>query len=369
MRTVEVAASSAAYRVEVGPGLLEALGERVRAAVPDAGRVALVSDVNVAARFGPSAGTALASAGFGVVEVTVPAGEASKSWETAGAVLERLASAALDRRDAVVALGGGVVGDLAGFCAAVYLRGVRFVQAPTTLLAMVDSSVGGKTGVDLRAGKNLAGAFWQPQAVIADTRTLASLPEQEWASGLAEVAKGAFLDGEEWLRGVENAAPGLLAREEDAVTEAVVDAVAFKARVVAADEREGGEREILNYGHTYGHALERALGYGAVPHGLAVAEGIRFAAALSERVLGAPAEWTRRQESLLDALGLARLERRVGPAAVLGAMASDKKVRAGRVRFVLTTGPGLWEVRPIEEETLAEAVSAWTTDSRGEGSR
>jgi 3-dehydroquinate synthetase len=228
------------YEVAVGRGLLPELGGRLRAVLPDAGRIVLVSDMTVAALLGEAARHALAGAGYEVVPVTVPAGEGSKRWEVAGEVLDELASAGLTRTDAVVALGGGVVGDLAGFAAAVFLRGVAVAQVPTTLLAQVDSSIGGKTGVDLAAGKNLAGAFWQPSMVLTDTSLLASLPEVEWRSGLAEVAKTAILAGEQELAALERDAASLAAREPAAIDAAVTMCVRYKAGIVAGDEREGG---------------------------------------------------------------------------------------------------------------------------------
>jgi len=207
-----VAVPGAEYDVVIGPGLLGELGQRVRA-MTTASAAALISDENVASRYATEADSLLARAGFNVVSITVPAGESSKSWAMAGGLCEELAARAISRGDVVVALGGGVIGDLAGFVAATYLRGVDFVQVPTTLLAMVDSSVGGKTAVDLRAGKNLAGAFKQPLGVIADTSLLSTLPEGEWLSGLAEVAKTAVLDGEPFLGWLEEHASAVGARE------------------------------------------------------------------------------------------------------------------------------------------------------------
>lgn len=352
------------YDVEIGPGILASSGDLIRQ-VRTGGRLALISDEAVAALFAEPVLTSLRNAGFDITLLTVPAGEDSKAWAVAGDLLERIAAAGLDRECAFVALGGGVVGDLAGFCAAVYMRGVPFVQMPTTLLAQVDSSVGGKTGVDLRAGKNLAGAFIQPELVIADTSALSTLPEIEWRSGLAEVAKSALLDSEDLLAWLETHAGEVLGREPDAI-ERVVDAcVAFKARVVESDERESGDRESLNYGHTLGHAIERVAGYGSVPHGLAVSEGIRFAAKLAERVLGTSPDLTRRQERLLDELGLSRLERAFSPDAIRLAMSSDKKARGGRVRFVLLESPGSFVTTVVDGDILAEELQEWIASSEG----
>ena len=347
------------YEVQLGDGVLDRVGATVKARTR-AKAVALITDETVAGLYGPRVTESLVAEDIAVSTVTVPAGEVSKDWAVAGAVLEQLAAARLDRGCAIVALGGGVVGDLAGFCAAVYLRGIPFVQVPTTLLAQVDSSVGGKTGVDLPQGKNLAGAFWQPVCVLADTTTFATLPDSEWRSGLAEVAKAAFLDSERFVSAMEAASASGSVPREGATTHAIVaDAILFKARVVASDERESGEREVLNYGHTFGHALEKVLGYGVITHGEAVGEGIRFAARIAEDVVGAPAGWTRRQEALLDRLGLRRLGRTADPGALSAAMRSDKKARGGDVRFVLSNAPGRWEARVVDAATIDRHLASW----------
>jgi shikimate kinase / 3-dehydroquinate synthase len=362
--TVRVDVPGRPYVVVVGRELLETVGGRVCGALAGASRVALVTDSTVGGLFASLAEASLAGAGFRTVRIEFPAGEGSKSWRQAGEVVEAMAAAGLERKDGVVALGGGVVGDLAGFCAASYLRGIALVHVPTTLLAQVDSSIGGKTGVDLAAGKNLAGAFWQPLLVVSDTSLLASLPDVEWRSGLAEVAKSAVLAGEEELAWLEREAEALIAREPETVERAVAMCVGFKAAVVSADERESGGRECLNLGHTLGHALEKVAGFGAVPHGLAVAEGMRFAARLAEAAGCADAAWTRRQEELLDALGLSSLRTRFSAKQMRETMASDKKVRGGRVRFALALAPGRCEVREADDAVLASALEAW--DGTGE---
>ncbi len=370
VRRVAVDVAGVSYEVLIGPGLLAEAGRFVKEA-SGAAAAGLITDEVVANHYGISADASLARAGMRVVSRTVPAGEPSKSWTVAGLVLEELAAARLDRTDVVVALGGGVVGDLAGFCAGVYLRGISFVQAPTTLLAMVDSSVGGKTGVDLAAGKNLAGVFKQPLLVIADTDTLATVPEVEWRSGLAEVAKTAVLSGEEFVAWMETRADALTARETEAVSEAIERCVRFKAGVVARDEREEGPRECLNYGHTLGHALERTLGYGRVPHGIAVAEGMRFAARVAIEVGEADAAFAKRQDRLLDALGLDALGLDAAapgarPALLLDAMKGDKKARSGTVRMVLVTAPGQWSCRPVADATMLAHLEAWAKTKQGE---
>lgn len=363
---VTVQAGYASYEVLVGAGLLAEAGARLRS-LTDASRAALVTDANVAELFAGSVEQSMRDAGFEVDLVVVDPGESSKDWAVAGAVINEFAQARLGRDDLVVALGGGVVGDLAGFAAATYMRGISFAQLPTTLLAQVDSAIGGKTGVDLPAGKNLAGAFWQPIAVLADIDVLGSLPETEWRSGLAEVAKAAFLDGEIPLRRLEADAPNVLARDPLAVRRAVRAAVALKARVVSADEREAGMREALNYGHTMGHAIEKVAGFGEIAHGIAVAEGIRFAALLAEEVLVAEPALRARQEALLDAFGLPARERPWGTAELVEAMRADKKARRGEVRFVLLREPGAWEVTEVDEDSLIAAVTRWLGEGTGKG--
>lgn len=351
------------YDVVIGDGAIERLGSLVRECT-GAQTVALVSDENVAQTYGMRADISLARAGFKVVSLTVPPGESTKEWSLAGELLEALAAKGLSREDVVVALGGGVVGDLVGFVASVYLRGVDFVQVPTTLLAMVDSSVGGKTAVDLIAGKNLAGAFKQPLVTVADTATLATLPDDEWRSGLAEVAKTAVLDGEEMLGWFEGASADVVAREPGAVAEAVERCVRFKAAVVARDEREEGPRECLNYGHTLGHAVEKVAGYGVFTHGAAVAEGMRFAARVAVEVAGADKEFVLRQDRLLDALGLGPLDTKVMPGLVHDAMRADKKSRAGAVRMVLINSPGEWRCEVVRSSVIDDHLVAWAATKR-----
>lgn len=363
---ISVAVPGGAYDVAIGPGLLDSVGDVVREST-GASACALVTDETVGPLFAARVEASLRAAGVEPVSLWVPAGEASKSWAEAGRLLEFFSEAGLGRDSAVVSLGGGVVGDLAGFAAATYLRGVPVVQVPTTLLAQVDSAIGGKTGVDLPRGKNLAGAFWQPAAVVADTETLETLPERQWRSGLAEVAKSAVLAGADEFSTLEIDSFELAHREDVEVEAAVRMAAGFKARIVSGDEREAADREALNYGHTFAHALERELGYGNVTHGAAVAEGMRFAAHLAAEVAGADPAWVTRQEKLLDRLGLERAGGECEPVALLGAMRSDKKARAGQVRFVLSTAPGVWSVRAVDDDVLAGALARWcASTSEGE---
>jgi 3-dehydroquinate synthase len=359
-RAIPVTTPGGSYEVLVGPGLIHTVGGTL-ARLASRRNVFVLTDANVHPLYAAAVETSIREADMLPCVKVLPAGEASKSWGVAGSVLEWMSASGLGRDTVVVGLGGGVVGDLAGFVASTFMRGVPLLHVPTTLLGQIDSSIGGKNGVDLPQGKNLAGTFWQPVAVLADTECLATLPEPEWRSGLAELAKAALLGDEEDLVAIEALAARVLDRETDAVQEAVARAVAFKARVVSDDERESGVRECLNYGHTYGHALERELGYGAVSHGEAVAEGIRFAIFLAGR-LGASSEgWLRRQERLLHAFGLhATTHRRSAPGEMLAAMHADKKARGNVVRYVISSQSLQCTVLTVGDDVLLDALQAWS---------
>jgi shikimate kinase/3-dehydroquinate synthase len=342
-----VALSANPYEVVVGSGLLPRAGGLLAPHLPSR-RVAIVSDAAVAALHLPVLRAGLAEAGFEIrAEVTVPPGEGSKRLSALEEVLERILAAGADRGTTVIALGGGVVGDLAGFAAAVALRGLPFVQVPTTLLAQVDSSVGGKTGVNLRAGKNLAGAFHQPRIVLADTDTLSTLPLRELRAGWGEVAKHGLLQGPLW-DWCEAHGPAAMQGDPAALRHAVLESCRLKAGVVVADEREEapeGGRALLNLGHTFAHALEAECGYdGSLLHGEAVAVGLGLAAALSARLGHCSQEWPGRVMEHLSMVGLpARLRdlpRGFSAEALIGRMRKDKKVRDGALRFVLMRGAG-----------------------------
>jgi 3-dehydroquinate synthase len=295
--------------------------------------------------------------------LSFPAGEPSKSREEWCRLTDVLLARGFGRDSALVALGGGVAGDLAGFVAATYMRGLPYLQAPTTLLAMLDASVGGKTGVDTSAGKNLVGAFHPPVAVVADPRVLHSLPEREYRSGLAEAVKHGLIAGREYFEWMEREAAALLARDEAALTQLVRGSVEIKAEVVSGDEREAGRRAILNAGHTVAHALEQATGYG-LPHGEAVALGLVTECDLAERLELAGTGLRRRVASLLERLGLpVRLPVPVSPERLLAAMASDKKNRVRQVRFALPTSLGRMDegegwTRAAPEAAIREALEA-----------
>lgn len=350
------------YDVRIGADVLDGLGAYCKrlAGVAAAPRMVVVTDSNVAPLYLERAKDSLRAAGFHVSDIVVPAGEESKSLSVIGEVWEAFGALGLTRDCCVVALGGGVVGDLAGFAASTYMRGIAVVQVPTTLLAMVDSSVGGKTGVNLSAGKNLVGTFRQPAYVCASTAALSTLPEREWACGCAEIAKSSVIDSDEFFFWLTEHASDLAAHEEGVVSQAIARSVVFKANVVAEDKTESrGVRECLNYGHTLGHAVEKLSGYGVFSHGAAVAEGMRFAARLGEELVGTPRELTQAQDDLLDALDLPALAWSAEPEDMLDAMKRDKKARAGVVRFVLPRDVGAWELVDVSDDALLKHLRAW----------
>jgi len=338
---------STPYDILVGSNLLPRSGALLRPLLPSA-RVIVIADANVTARHGPALRTGLEEGGLSVLaEIVLPPGEATKSFATYAETVERVLAAGADRRTCIVALGGGVVGDLAGFVAATTLRGLAFVQVPTTLLAQVDSSVGGKTGVNMKAGKNLVGAFHQPKLVLADTATLATLPPRELRAGWAEVAKHGLLDGPLW-DWCEANGPAAIAGDSAALRHAVLESCRLKGAVVAADEREeaaDGGRALLNLGHTFGHAIEAECGYdGSLLHGEAVAIGLVLAAALSARMgyaePGLPGRVARHVSSVGLRARIVDMPRPFSTARLMARMRSDKKAREGQMRFVLLRGPG-----------------------------
>jgi len=290
-----------------------------------------------------------------IESINLPDGEAFKTVDTATTVLDKLAGSAANRDTTVVALGGGVVGDIAGFAAACYMRGVAFIQVPTTLLAQVDSSVGGKTGVNHPQGKNLVGAFHQPRVVLIDTETLATLPDRELRAGIAEVIKHGAIADPEFFGWLEENMPALLARNPQALAHAVQRSCEIKADVVATDEREAGRRAILNFGHTFGHAIERCQGYGEWLHGEAVAAGMVMAAQLS----GLGSADVSRLQALIESAGLPGRPPPIGATAMLGAMGMDKKVLQNKMRFVLLNALGDAKVTSgYDESRLRQVLEA-----------
>ena len=335
MQSLRVALGERSYAIHIGSGLM---GHAALYAPHLAASAAIVTDEIVGPLYLEKVRRALSP--LRATEIIVAAGEESKSWQTLNEVFDRLLAARHGRDTLLVALGGGVVGDLAGFAAAVYQRGIPFIQVPTTLLAQVDSSVGGKTAINHPRGKNMVGAFHQPRAVIADMAALDTLPERELRAGLAEVIKhGLALDGvfTSWL---EANMEKLVSRDHAALAYAVQRSCELKAAIVAADERESGERALLNFGHTFGHAIEAATGYGAWLHGEAVAAGMVMAAELSRTANGLPQADVERVRALVRRAGLPVKGPAVEPQRLIELMATDKKAAQGSVRFVLLKSIG-----------------------------
>jgi 3-dehydroquinate synthase len=339
MQTQRVALGERSYAIHAGPGLLHEAGALLAPLLPRP-RVVIVSNPVVAAHWLAPLRASLSAAGIACESILVPDGETHKSWATLHDLLTRLLEVHAERSTTLVALGGGVVGDLTGFAAAIYQRGMPFVQVPTTLLAQVDSSVGGKTGVNHPLGKNMIGAFHQPRVVVIDTDCLSTLPDRELAAGLAEVVKTAAIRDVRFFEWLETNVPRIKARDADALVHAVTESCRIKAQVVAADEREEGERALLNFGHTFGHAIETGVGYGEWLHGEAVAAGMVMAATLSSRLGMMPEGDTSRLRSLLLNAGLPVVPPSLGVDRYLALMSRDKKVTGGALRLILLDGLG-----------------------------
>lgn len=331
--TLQVELGERSYPIEIGPSLL---ADRERIARLISGKqVVVVTNTVVAPLYLERVSQTLREAGKSVLEIVLPDGEEEKNWASLMQIFDRLLAAKCDRKTTLIALGGGVIGDLTGFAASAYMRGVPFVQIPTTLLAQVDSSVGGKTGINHPLGKNMIGAFYQPQAVIADTMTLHTLPERELSAGLAEVIKyGAVIDAE-FFKWIENNIDKLMARDNTALAYAIRRSCELKADVVRQDEREGGLRAILNFGHTFGHAIESGLGYGKWLHGEAVGCGMVMAADLSHRLGHINAIDKERVCALVRAAGLPTEAPNLGAERWLELMQIDKKNEDGQIKFIL----------------------------------
>jgi 3-dehydroquinate synthase len=355
---VTVQSRAGAYFVDIAPGVLASLVEDPPG-TGITGRVAVVTDSNVRPLWGDRVREMLAGAGLDPVLLEIPAGEGSKTLAHADALWTRLIQAGVGRGDTVLALGGGVVGDLAGFVAATYHRGLRLVHAPTTLLAQVDSSIGGKVAIDHRLGKNLIGAFHPPVRVLSDVSTLRTLPVRERWNGLAEVVKTALVLDGELFGELETALPALGdgQADDEGWAGVVGRTAALKARLVSQDELERGPRMLLNFGHTVGHALEAATGHGPLTHGEAVVLGMRAAVAVSERLGRLGPEEARRVEAVLARFPRSPPVPRPGRAEVRAVLGRDKKASAGKVRYVLLDGIGHGAIDPgLPEEVLAFAI-------------
>lgn len=356
MISLQVDLGQRAYPIHIGTGLIER--SELFAPHVTGPRVAIVTNTTVAPLYAQRLTQTLEAAGKTVQTIVLPDGEQHKHWETLNQIFDALLLAKADRKTTLVALGGGVVGDMTGFAAATFMRGVPFIQVPTTLLAQVDSSVGGKTGINHPHGKNMIGAFYQPHAVIADVGTLATLPVREVSAGLAEVIKTAAVADGAFFDWVEAALPALMAGDAEALAEAVRRSCEVKARVVAADERESGLRAILNLGHTFGHAIEAGLGYGTWLHGEAVGCGMVMAADLSSRIgLLADAEADR----LSAAVAAAALPVRgpnLGADRYIELMQVDKKAEAGTIKFVLLKSLGEAVISSVPDHDLRATLAA-----------
>jgi len=355
--TVEVAGRS--YEVTIGRGVIERAADHLPP-LPRAERAFVVADPEVAGRWLPPLATGLAARGLPIVHLAVPAGEAAKTLGVYEALLHQLATQEAHRDDVVVALGGGAVGDLAGFVAGTYMRGVGLVQVPTTLTAQVDAAIGGKTAVNLPEGKNLVGVFAQPLAVLADVGPLETLADRDFRSGLAEVAKVALALDPDLLAVLERDPRAVLAREDAALEDAIARCVRVKGRAVAADERDRAERLFLNYGHTLGHALERLEAFAGRTHGEAVSIGMVFAARLGAELGVGPAELVGRTVRLLSSLGLQTAGGLPPADEVLAAFRLDKKYHGG-VRFVLLRDVG----DPAVVEDVDEGVVRSVLEAMG----
>jgi 3-dehydroquinate synthase len=357
MIRIPIEAAAGRYDVLVGRGLIASTGALLRDAGLE-GELRLISDEQVFGLHGGELEAALRSDGYRVASYRIAPGEVSKSLEAAAGIYDWLVETGTERRDVVLALGGGVVGDLAGFAAATFLRGIRLVQIPTSLLAQVDSSVGGKVAVNHPRGKNLIGAFYPPSLVIVDSGALSSLPPRELSAALAEVVKMGVILDPQLFELLEREAEALLGLEPALVERVVARSIELKAGVVQDDEREAGLRAILNYGHTIGHGIEAASDYSAYRHGEAVAIGMEGVSRLAEEMGLCPRELPERQGNLLRRFGLPLSYRGIGAGAILEAMSRDKKATRGRLTWILPERIGKVVIRRDVPESLVERVVA-----------
>jgi shikimate kinase/3-dehydroquinate synthase len=349
---IRVELGDRSYSIEIENGNLSQIGGRL-VSLGTKGKVAIVTNPRVGRLYGSVVARSLRKSGLDVTPVTLPDGERFKNLKSVSRVYDELLRKSFERSSTILSLGGGVIGDLAGFAAATFMRGIGFVQVPTTLAAQVDASIGGKTGVDHPKGKNLIGAFYQPKSVFIDPDVLKTLHRREFVSGLAEVIKYGVIRDEEFFSYLEDNMDKILTQEPAALSHAIRRSCAIKAEVVQKDEREGGLRKILNYGHTFGHALETATKYRTYLHGEAVSIGVVFAAQLSVRLGLSDAAVARRQIELLKRAGLPVALPKIKTADILKSMTLDKKVSDGRIHFVLAEQIGRVVVRPVETKQIA----------------
>ena len=356
MQTLRVALGERAYPIHIGEGLLTDSG----LVMPhlELPRVAIVTNTTVAPLYLEQLAGALRLRGVDVISIVLEDGERYKDWPTLNRIYDALLERRCDRKTTLIALGGGVIGDLAGFAAATYMRGIPFIQVPTTLLAQVDSSIGGKTGINHPLGKNMIGAFYQPRLVLADTKVLETLPPRELSAGLAEVIKHGLIRDGAFIAWLEQNMERLLACDQDALAHAVRRCCEIKSAVVAEDERETGVRALLNFGHTFGHAIESGLGYGKWLHGEAVAAGMVMAADLSHRMGYIAQADVARIVALLKRASLPTAPPDIAPARLLELMGVDKKTEGGKLRFVLLDGIGAASIRgDVPDGPLQQALA------------
>ncbi len=360
MSTITVELGERAYPIIIEPNALqhtEALQQAIKGKT-----VLIVSNTTVAPLYAEQMAQTVRDLGKTVYVHELPDGEAYKNLETLNTIFDALLTHQCDRKTTIIALGGGVVGDMAGFAAASYMRGVPFIQAPTTLLSQVDSSVGGKTGINHPLGKNMIGAFYQPQLVLADINSLNTLPERELSAGLAEIIKHGAIYDAEYFAWLEQNMPALRARDAVALTHAIVRSCEIKAEVVAQDERESGLRAILNFGHTFGHAIEAGMGYGNWLHGEAVGAGMVLAADLSHRLGQLSAVELERIRALTEAAGLPTVAPKLGVDEMIQMMRLDKKSTAGNIQFVLLNGIGKAQVQSADDDLVRATLAICTKD-------
>ena len=356
--SVRIVLGERSYDIDIGSTLLAGLAGHK--ALPSGTAALIVTNDRVHPLYGKALGEALAQRYLQVYTVVLPDGEEHKTWQTLNLIFDALLTHGCDRKTVLYALGGGVIGDMTGFAAACYMRGVPFVQVPTTLLAQVDSSVGGKTAINHPLGKNMIGAFYQPRLVVCDLATLATLPARELAAGLAEVIKYGPIADMELFAWLEQNMDALLARDRAALAHAVRRSCEIKAAVVGADERESGLRAILNFGHTFGHAIEAGMGYGVWLHGEGVAAGMVMAAELSRRLGLVDAAFVERLTRLIARAGLPTrapvLAAQDNAGRYLELMRVDKKAEGGEIRFVLIAGPGQAIMRAAPDALVREVI-------------
>jgi 3-dehydroquinate synthase len=356
MKTLELELGERSYPIHIGSQLIDQADlykKHLKGSF-----TAVVTNQTVAPLYADRVVKTLESLGQKVRLVVLPDGEVYKTWETLQKIFDALLESGADRKSTLIALGGGVIGDMTGFAAASYMRGIRFIQVPTTLLSQVDSSVGGKTGINHPLGKNMIGAFYQPQAVIADLDTLKTLPPKELAAGLAEVVKHGAIADADFFSWIEKNIEPLNACEPKAMEHAVQRSCEIKSQIVALDEKEGGVRATLNFGHTFGHAIEAGMGYGEWLHGEAVGCGMVLAADLSVRTGRLTKDDYQRIKSLVTALKLPSVPPKLGVSRYIDLMSVDKKAEGGEVRYILLDGIGRSTIKTVDEPLVIQTLEA-----------